>query len=356
MEDLSNELLYEIFEFLDYFHVYDAFFTLNIRFRNLLTHSNLPINIDLSSVSKSAWKRFNADIVETNMDRISTVRISDPYMYDLVLLPIGKLWQFDRVETLVLDNIESECLEPLLTELSALSLLSSLAISTIDHVSNQNSIYQQIFGLPALKYCKLSFLRGSASQLLPIATDAYSPIEHLIITHSIDLHQLDGLLSYVPHLRRLSLYFQQYNGQKWTPRCPLIFNQLTHLYLQLDCVRYDVFEGIIREVFPMIEVCHLTTKFGITSDSVYINAKTYEQLITTYMPNLRIFDVQFEAFRYPRSSLPPIENEINQFSSSFWIARQWFFSKQIFWLKYGECTLFYSTNPYRYASIDYVFC
>jgi GH35 family endo-1,4-beta-xylanase len=70
-EDLSNELIYDIFEFLDYFHVYEACFDLNLRFHSLITNSNLPIKINLSSISKSAFKRYNKDIIETSMHRIN---------------------------------------------------------------------------------------------------------------------------------------------------------------------------------------------------------------------------------------------------------------------------------------------
>ncbi|CAF4602546.1 unnamed protein product [Rotaria sp. Silwood2] len=54
-EDISNDLIYEIFEFLNGYDLYEAFSNLNSRFENLLIHSTLPIKIDMSLMSKSTF-------------------------------------------------------------------------------------------------------------------------------------------------------------------------------------------------------------------------------------------------------------------------------------------------------------
>ncbi len=48
LENLSNELFYEIFDYLDGCDIYNAFSNLNIHFQNLIFCSSFPIKIDLS--------------------------------------------------------------------------------------------------------------------------------------------------------------------------------------------------------------------------------------------------------------------------------------------------------------------
>ena len=254
-EHLSNEVIYEIFDFLNHFHVYNAFFNLNDRFRHLLTHSNLPINLNLSSISKSNWKRYSADIIEDNLHRISTLRIFNPCIHDFVLPSLDRILPLNRVGRLILKNIEFKCLENLFNRLLSLSQLSSLTITTADDAQENSNTYQLIFRLPALKYCKLSLLGYNRTKSLPICTNEYSPIEHLIITNVIPLEEeFDGLLSYVPRLRRLSLQLADSPLMR-KPKHSLICKQLTHISLQLgSSIKFDTFQEVVREIFPMIEV------------------------------------------------------------------------------------------------------
>jgi len=46
-EYLCNEIIYEIFKFLDYFHAYDAFYNLNRRFRHLSIRSPLTLKLNV---------------------------------------------------------------------------------------------------------------------------------------------------------------------------------------------------------------------------------------------------------------------------------------------------------------------
>jgi len=68
------------------------------------------------------------------------------------------------------------------------------------------------------------------------------------------------------------------------------------------------------------------------------------------MPHLRVFDIQYYVI------INTIEKEIyanlfDQFYSSFWFDRQWFFAYHIDERGPNCDVLFYSTDPYRYERI-----
>lgn len=118
-------------------------------------------------------------MIETNMNRISTFRVSNSFIYALAVLPLYEISNFVRVETLILNNMKSERLESLLSQMAALSLLTALVITTVDDVLHKNEIYRRIFRLPALKYCKLTVQGLYTAGLSPIAIDECSSMEHL---------------------------------------------------------------------------------------------------------------------------------------------------------------------------------
>ncbi|CAF0925380.1 unnamed protein product [Rotaria sp. Silwood1] len=328
-EVLSNELIYEVFEFLDYFHIYKAFFNLNIRFRNLLTNSSLPIKVNISSISKSAYQQYYTDIIRTNAYRINSLRLSNLFIYGLTSSPIQILSKFLQLERLILDNIESKYLKKLLHSLKSLSMLSSLTITSLDNIKNKNAIYHQIFCLPALKYCKVS-LEGYSNDddPLPSITNDYSPIEHLVINDDMYLDELNCLTSYVPQLRRFSIQLRPEYWKQRTKIRPPTLNHLTHVFLKMNYVNFNQFEQLVIDLFATIQFLRISITYN--GDTEYMNNKRWEQLILSHMPNLRIFDIRYERCLY---NMPPDDNNqltldsyINQFTTPFWIERQWFFA------------------------------
>ncbi|CAF2043339.1 unnamed protein product [Rotaria magnacalcarata] len=353
-EHLPNELMHEIFEFLDYFHVYEAFFNMNIRFRNLISNSSLPIKIKISSISKSAYQRYYTDIIMPHANRISSIHLSNVFIYDIVSSPIRTLPEFRRLQRLILDNIESTCLRQILLELISFSGLSSLTISSDDNIKNKNFIYHQIFRLPALKYCKLS-LRGwtSDDNPLPLVTNECSPIEHFIINHGIYLNEVNGLVSYTPQLRCFSAQLGRIYSIKKTTIDPPTLNHLTHVFLVLCDISFSEFEQLAIDFFSRIQVLRISITYH--RDTEYTDNNRWEQLISTRMLNLRIFDIRHESWSINfaandnNSSNDPIilDGLINQFISPFWIERKWFFAVQYNQARCRNRKIFYSTNPYR---------
>ncbi|CAF1683087.1 unnamed protein product, partial [Rotaria magnacalcarata] len=202
-EDLSNEIIYEIFGFLDFRHTYDAFSNLNKRFQNFLTNLTLPLNIYMSSMSKS---------------------------------------------------------------------------------------------------------------------DFQNPIEHLIINNEFDIDKLAVLSSYIPQLRRLSFGNLFHCSNEQIISCPIKLNHLIYASLNMNNINFDQFEILIKHLFFQLQVLYIKA----TNDKTYLDPNGWEKLILSYMPYLRIFDIQWEYFPQKNVNTTDIFM-IESFRTQFWLERQWFF-------------------------------
>ncbi|CAF4045664.1 unnamed protein product [Adineta steineri] len=356
-EDLSNELIYEIFELLDFYHVYQAFYSLNTRFNNLITNSTLPIDINLSSISKSNFEQYNKDIILPSKHRIHSLHISSPCLYDHVSSPIRILSQFLHLKKLTLDNIESTYVESILPVLSSLPDLFSLSIDNVGYIQDETVLHQHIFSLSALTFCQLSWKRCSHYKLKSFIIKESSSIEHLIINGTISIDQFAWLLSYVPKLRRFHVNNVSHLIGHSEKTYSIILNNLTHVSLGLGLIHFDQFERMLTDIFHSVQVLHILIRFAV--DEKYTNATQWQQLILSHMPNLRIFDIRHE--HWPIHTTTTIFNNndihqvifhvpIEQFRSSFWVERQWFFTQLYYEQRDSNRTIFHSTNPYRRKS------
>ncbi|CAF1483290.1 unnamed protein product [Rotaria sordida] len=344
-EDLSNEIFYEIFEYLDFYHVYKAFSNLKKRFENLIIDSKLPIKINISFISKTNFQHYYTDIIIPCLHRVKSLRITILLAVNIILLSRNNISKFIRLETLILDNIEPSYLRNL-EWLNILPRLSSLVIISDGYTNDQAEIYHQIFQLPVLRYCKvlLGIHYMPIVSSLPFATNKYSPIEHLVINNNLHLDTLYVILSYVPQLRRLSIpvLFEAVNKQRIT--FPIALNYLTYISLQLGFITFDDFELLIKNIFYKLQILRLSTSHDIT----YLDADRWQNLILSHMSNLNVFDLQFIYFVESDEDITFIYDvQINKFTSSFWIERQWFFSTQYSCRQNQYSIMFYSAKPYK---------
>ena len=210
LENLSNEILYEIFEYLDGCFVFNTFTNLNIRFEYLLQYSSLPLKVNLSWTSKSTFEHYSKHIIAPNLTRIISLHIPNPSAIKFFLSSFSIESSFPRLESLNLGRMNSDCIISLLTRLKSLSHLFSLSININNPYYNINTIYQLIVTLPVLKYCKISSEHGEPIFSVPISvrskTLKESPIERLIINGVCRFDQFDGILSYTPRLTHLSCH------------------------------------------------------------------------------------------------------------------------------------------------------
>ena len=267
----------------------------------------------------------------------------------LSLLPVMN--HFNRLETLIINDVEPESVETILDSLFSLSVLSSLVIKSIGTKHVPWEIYQRIFRLPVLKYCRISMSIKRHPGLLLSSMNDVSSIEHLVIDNEISLNQLDSLLSFVPQLHRLSVnklidHYGNYNVLTNV----FTLNYLINVSVHLIGIPFSDVEELVRKCFPQVQILHFSAigTFFYPFDTGYGNAPRWQQFISTSMPNLLTFDFQCQNCSYGQAINRQVyENEISKFNTLFWLERRWFFGCQYYKRKNCYNALLCSINPYK---------
>jgi hypothetical protein len=345
-EDLPNDVIYEIFDYLDVCRLFAVFSPLNSRFEQLFVRFPSALNINLSMMSKRDFQRCCASLVRPNLTRLVSVRLSNPLTLDLFVVGFPFDESFIRLEALVFNQIESTTLKRLVTSLILLPRLVSLTMNNYAELDDSTDIYRRVFGLPNLKHCVLSPKSTSRSFALPIAERASSPIEYLTWNRHCSLVQLTAVLSYLPRLHHLScLSVTEHNCSR--SEATVRFPRLTHFAVKQWRISFDTLRHVSSKYFSHIEMLRLSTR----ADDHYLLADRWEQLIVNEMPLLRVFDFQhyWEPVDNDQVEQRTYHTLIQRFTSSFWTDRHWFFAHQHFSRRAIRDAVFYSTHPYRYG-------
>ncbi|CAF4115220.1 unnamed protein product, partial [Rotaria sp. Silwood2] len=316
LEDLANEIFYEIFEYLDMHDIYKGFFNLNKRFKNLIIYSNFLNQINISIISKNDFKNYYNNILIPYRYRITLLRLSNPFVADLIFSPLRIILHFNHLEKLILDKIQMKFLNNIFNYLMYLPKFHSLTISIGDYIESLDMIFFDLFHLSKLNYCKIKYETKNSEYPLSIHMTEYnlSSIQYLIINGRFPFKSLNNLLCALTKLRHLSM------------------NNLIHrqVYFQRENILPIQLKYIKYIFFYYVQILRLTTKY----DEAFLDAKRWEYFIISYMPYLRIFDINHENYK-------------------FWIKKNWFFTHQHDWAKRLDSGMFYSTNPYRRKDYEF---
>jgi len=298
-------------------------------------------------MTKTNFQHYYIKIILPNKHRINILRLSNPFTVDIVFSPPRLITQFSQLEILVLDNINAKYFDNISTYLIFLPKLHSLVVNFAEYIEYPSIHFGQIFGLPKLKYCKLTYREKDIYRASPIHFSQYdhSPIEYLVLNTRFPFESFDDLLSCLPKIRHLSINclvnsrYMEMNMEEELP--PIVLKRLKSVSLKLDWIHFNQLKDLIKKFFRHVQVLRLTTTF----EPEYLDAKRWEQLISSYMPNLRIFDINHCGYG-PHNRLT-FHDLINQFNSSFWIEKQWVFTHHHDWHEDLNHGIFYSTDPYR---------
>ncbi|CAF1537936.1 unnamed protein product, partial [Rotaria sp. Silwood1] len=264
-----NEILYEIFEYLEHNDIYHGFFYLNDRFQNLLINLNIPFRINLSTIPKSHVDLYNKNVFQPNKHRINILRLSNPFTIELIFSP--------------------PCLLFIVKHLIHLPKLHTLIPSPIDYILNSTIIFTQVFCLKKLKYCKLTYRVKDNKNVLPIDFDQYeqSSIEYLIINSPFQYESFQKLFIYLSKLRHSSINYLFGSNHSQIDFYPIHLKDLNYIFFDLHSIHFHQFEELIKNFFHHIKVLRIST----FNDSSYSHTKQWKELISSSMPNLHIFDM-----------------------------------------------------------------
>ena len=346
MKNLSNDIIYEIFDYLDGYDIYHTFVGLNSRFQQILLSLRYPLKFDLSNIPILSLRVYEK-LVVTLRQRIISLSLQR------LVTRAGTIFinsSFEYLQSLTL-NLNSYYEMDYLSKLSTLPCLYALTLYLKSHL--KYALFWQIFRLSHLKYAKIS----SDLQLkyvgifLPLTENMNSSIERLIIDHNCTLKLLYIYLSYTPRLQRLICKRKIIDTYTFYPSNLYHQSVLTHVYIHDSVILFNRFEMLIKKISSQLQVIHLST----THYHTYFNTKRWEQLICQYLPQLSRLEMKYNDSLMGEFRPLWYHQSIVRFSSPFWIERQWILYLKVVIVgghQLNRGTITYSLLPYKADQTD----
>jgi hypothetical protein len=324
LESLANELLLDLFEYLDTVHLFRAFHGLNSRFDSLLFDLFQAYRLDLRFASKHDFDILCDKYISQIGHQTIALRLSNdddtPQQIELFLFRDDLLSYFTRLKALSLYNIISEetmstiCLE--LGNLPTLTHLSIVECALPCYFMGFSVFINCVWYLPKLVYCNLGF-NYQGEEHFESPSEISSSIKYVSIRGiQFDFDQINRLLEQTPNLRYLAAHNTCLTDDIDSTS---IVSSLITLNLSFMTMNENSITNFLQN---MLNLRHL----AVDIYGVCVNGYQWENIIQSYLPNLKIFRL--------REQIPILDQNqgdqeldalLTSFQSQFWLVqRQWF--------------------------------
>ena len=333
LEDLANEILFEIFDYLDGCDILHAFSHLNNHFEQFLHHSSYLYRIYRFSTREHTFQSYCRRYLLSHRYQILSLHLFDQVLINSFFQLSSPDLSFSRLQSLVLIAIKPSQLLVFLHQSTNYPRLIRLTIRLIGPTNNLDHLYGRIFQISTLKSLKFSIAMEEKQFILP--TNFHSPIsslERFNLDHDCSIRQLDHLLSYTPHLQHL-ICRRLLDARSVLPNR---LENLRSISIKDWDVSFDHFEIFVKQLHcSKLEALSFVNR---SNDLTYLDADLWQKLIDQSIPRLHRLNFQFVK-RFPSEDFfPMIQRQIRQ----FWIEHRWIFQLEI---NFRE--MIYSFHPYR---------
>jgi hypothetical protein len=323
---LSNEIYYEIFEYLDSCDIYKTFYNLNTRFRRLITSSSLLLKISLDNESRLDMKHHCRQIVDPNKHRTISLHLRNSIQVKEFFTYCTIDSFFNRLESIVFYGVLPSKFLSILSYLQSLPRLFTLTIKLNNddecYISLAD-IYRKILRLPFLKSNSLAVsTENELSALVPLSiNERLSNIKYLSMHHMCTVDELTTILYHTPQLSSLTCRNLIGLDCDVESEVSVILPNLKHVHIINCSVKFDEFEKFMKKISLKLKVLRID-RF---TKGNHIYPDRWKELILQSMPQLLTFDLMC----YMKVNDIYLDSFMYEFTSSFWIERGWIFGVEI---------------------------
>ncbi len=352
LELFPNELLLDIFEFLNTTHLIHAFHDLNFRFNRLLYAHFQNHQLNFHSMSKNHCDIICQEYLPILTNSISSFRLSNddetPYLYELFLSYGFTFDRFIYLKSFSLSHIDSfDAINQILIQCRCLSYLQKLYLLNCqidEQGKNVANIINNIWSLPHLLHCVINNLTINMTWIYQVSVIC-STLEYLSIKMiEGDKSALYYLCKSAPRLQQLDI-----NVIQWS-----LYNQDKTRFSSLISLKTS-FQGwsllTIYFLKNLPNLCSLTLKIS----EIFMDGYNWEELLVNYLPKLKIFRLKMNfSFSSNGNIITPIDQLVDSFRTMFWIEEhQWYVRCDCYLSKNGYVGILY-TLPYAFNQCSYL--